>query len=327
MKISIVLPIYNVEPYLERSLDSLINQTLSDIEIICVNDASPDNSAKILDKYAKKDARIKVITLAQNSGAAVARQSGVNIATGEFIGFVDPDDYVDLDFFEKLYDLAKQEDADIAKGAVITVDLNGHETITSDDLNNQIRQNKFCFFGQNLWDAIYRTDMVREHNIHFEIDIFCFGLQATFYANKIAVRDDAFYKYVRREDSCDSNIFSVHKWKHWNVRGAKYYMTLLNKLDYSPSDYVNIVSDFVFPLYFWGYDRLVKSDRRQHTADMANYLIEFGTLLKYKDLFARKFAEYNNAILCAKHRNLSWLLRCRHIKPKFLRKKLIKIFQ
>lgn len=327
MKISVVLPVYNVEPYLARSLDSLISQTLTDIEIICVNDASPDNSARILDEYVKKDSRIKVITLVQNSGAAVARQAGLDLATGEYVGFVDPDDYVDLDFFEKLYELAKQQDADIAKGAVITVDLSGAELITSNTLNNQIRQNKFKFFGQNLWNAIYRMDMVRAHNIHFAIDIFCFGLQATFYANKIAVRDDAFYKYVRREDSCDSNIFSVHKWKHWNVRGAKYYMTLLNNLDYTPSDYVNIAADFVFPLYFWGYDRLIKSDRKKHTADMANYLIEFGNTLKHRDKFKRKLSEYRNAVLQGDKRKLMRLLKFRYKKSKLLRKILIKIFK
>jgi glycosyltransferase involved in cell wall biosynthesis len=327
MKVSVVLPIYNVEPYLARCLDTLINQTLADIEIICVNDASPDDSAKILNEYASHDSRIKVITMAKNSGAAVARQAGVNIATGEYIGFVDPDDYVEIDFFEKLYELAKRENADIAKGAVITVDLSGAESITSNALNNQIRENKFKFFGQNLWDAIYRMDMVRAHNVHFEIDIFCFGLQATFYANKIAVRDDAFYKYVRREDSCDSNVFSVHKWEHWNVRGARYYMTLLNTLDYTPVDYVNIAAGFVFPLYFWGYDRLTTSDRKQNIAKMARYMIEFGGGLKYRDLFRRKFAEYNRAMLSGNHNQLVRLLKCRFIKTKFIKRALIKMFK
>ena len=327
MKVSVILPIYNVEPYLARSLDSLIGQTLTDIEIICVNDASPDDSARVLDEYAARDSRIKVINMPKNSGAAMARQAGLDVAQGEYVGFVDPDDFVAIDFFEKLYDLAKREDADIAKGAVITVDLNGAESITSHALNNQIRQNKFKFFGQNLWDAIYRLDMVRKNNIHFEIDIFCFGLPATFYANKIAVCDDAFYKYVRRDDSCDSNVFSVYKWEHWNVRGAKYYMTLLNTLEYTPSNYVNIVADFIFPLYFWGYDRLTKLDRKQNTAKMAQYLIEFAKSIKYRDLFRRKCAEYNQAMLSGDQKRLYRVLRCRFIKTKFIKKILVKTFK
>ena len=324
MRVSVILPIYNVEPYLRRCLDSLINQTMTEIEIICVNDASPDNSLQILKEYAEKDSRIKIIDLKHNMGAAGARQSGLDIANGEYVGFVDPDDYVNTDFFEKLYESAKKENADISKGAVITVDLSGNETITSNKQNNQIRQNKFNFHGQNLWDAIYRTEMIREHNIHFEIDIFCFGLPATFWANKIVVRDDAFYKYIRREDSCDSQIFSVYKWQHWNVRGARYYLKILNSLDYPLRTYVDICAQFIFPLYFWGYDRLSKFDRLKSTSDMADCLIEFGTLLKYKDLFKNKLTDYGPAILSVNKHKLERLLKYRYVKSKLIKKILVK---
>ena len=326
MKVSIILPIYDVEKYLSRCLDSLIGQTLQDIEIICVNDASPDGCDKVLEAYAKKDKRIKVITQKVNGGAAVARQAGVDIATGEYLGFVDPDDYVNKDFFERLYNLAESEKADIAKGAVITVDTDGTEKVTSTLLNQQIRQSKFKFFGQNLWDAIYKTEMVRKHNIHFEIDIFCFGLQATFWANKIAVCDDAFYKYVRRQDSCDSDVFSVHKWLHWNVRGAKYYMTLLNSLDYTPQDYSNIAGYFIFSLYFYGYDRLLISDRRENTSKLADFLIEFGEILKYKDVIKPKLNIYGDAIFAKEKKRLVRLIKCRHVKNKFLKKILLKVY-
>ena len=114
-KVSVIIPVYNVEPYLEKCLDSLINQTLKDIEIICINDCSTDNSLNILEQFKNKDERIKLINLKENKGAAAARNEGLKIAKGEYLGFVDPDDYVDLNFYEELYKKAKQDDADIVK--------------------------------------------------------------------------------------------------------------------------------------------------------------------------------------------------------------------
>ena len=117
-KVSIIVPVYNVEKYLERCLDSLINQTLTNIEIVCINDGSTDNSGKILDDYAAKDNRIKVIHQ-NNAGQAVARNNGLKIANGNYINFVDSDDWVDLDFIEKLYNAAERNNADISSASII----------------------------------------------------------------------------------------------------------------------------------------------------------------------------------------------------------------
>ena len=103
---------YNTEPYLRECLDSVVNQTLKDIEIICVDDGSPDNCGKILDEYAQKDKRIIVIHQ-QNKGLPMARQAGMDIATGEYIKHVDSDDYIDLRTLEICYDEAKKDDVDI----------------------------------------------------------------------------------------------------------------------------------------------------------------------------------------------------------------------
>lgn len=112
-KLSIIVPVYNVEQYLDQCLSSLVNQTLKDIEIICVNDGSTDESNKILQKFASQDNRIKVFNQA-NQGQSVARNLAIQNAKGEYLGFVDSDDWVDLDYFEKLYNSAKQYDCDIA---------------------------------------------------------------------------------------------------------------------------------------------------------------------------------------------------------------------
>lgn len=110
--ISVIIPVYNVEKHLEKCLKSVINQTFRDMEIICVNDGSTDNCAKILDKYAAKDSRITVITQ-KNQGLSVARNTGLSKATAEYIAYVDSDDFVHPEFLQKLYALSQEYKADI----------------------------------------------------------------------------------------------------------------------------------------------------------------------------------------------------------------------
>ena len=107
-RISIILPIYNVENYIRQSLDSLINQTFKDIEIICVDDCSPDNSVSIIKEYAKNDNRIKLIELEQNAGQGNARNVGIEASTSEYIMFLDPDDWFEIDACEKAYNQITQ---------------------------------------------------------------------------------------------------------------------------------------------------------------------------------------------------------------------------
>ena len=111
IKVSIILPIYNVEKYLDRCVDSLLNQTLKDIEIIMVDDGSPDNCPQMCDEYAKKDRRVKVVHK-KNGGLGFARNSGLDIANGEYVAFVDSDDYVGLDMYKTLYDRAEVDKCD-----------------------------------------------------------------------------------------------------------------------------------------------------------------------------------------------------------------------
>lgn len=114
IKVSVIIPVYNTAPYLERCLDSAINQTLKDIEIICVNDGSTDNSLEILQKYAQKDKRIKVVNFKENKGVSAARNKGINLAKGEFIGFLDSDDFIDPGWYENLYN--QSEGYDFVRG-------------------------------------------------------------------------------------------------------------------------------------------------------------------------------------------------------------------
>ena len=103
-EVAVIIPVYNTEEYLGNCLTSICTQTLEDLEIICINDASEDNSLNILNDFANKDKRIKVINFSLNKGAAQARNYGIEIAKGEFISFIDSDDYLETaDFYEKLY--------------------------------------------------------------------------------------------------------------------------------------------------------------------------------------------------------------------------------
>ena len=165
-KVSVVLPIYNVEKYLAKCLDSLINQTLGDIEIICINDCSPDNSIEILKEYALKDERIKVVDLKENIGAAGARNKGLEVAEGEYLGFVDPDDYVDLNFYEELYKKALENEADIVKAGIKTY-YQGGLKLTS-KLNSAIEKGKNKFiFTQEWTTSIYKKSLINDNNIIF----------------------------------------------------------------------------------------------------------------------------------------------------------------
>ncbi|WP_404987712.1 glycosyltransferase family 2 protein [Clostridium culturomicium] len=113
MKVSVIVPVYNVEEYLAPCLDSLVKQTLQDIEIIVVNDGSPDNSQEIIDRYVKKYPNLVKAMIKENGGQASARNMALEIAKGEYINFVDSDDWVRIDMYENMYKKAKEEDADI----------------------------------------------------------------------------------------------------------------------------------------------------------------------------------------------------------------------
>lgn len=126
-KVSIIVPCYKVEPYLDRCLESLVNQTLRDIEIVLVDDESPDRVPQMCDEWACRDNRIRVVHK-KNEGLGMACNSGLDIATGEYIAFCDSDDYVDPDCYETLYMAAKSDDADAVYSGIMRVTENGTVT-------------------------------------------------------------------------------------------------------------------------------------------------------------------------------------------------------
>ena len=175
-KVSIIIPTYNVEMYLRECLDSVVNQTLKDIEIICVDDGATDNSGKILDEYAAHDSRIKVIHK-ENGGYGKAMNVGIDNATGEYIGIVEPDDYIDYSMYEDLYKIANKYNSDIVKSTY-------YENIQTKDFSNCSKAQMsaklpidksftlqeypyFLSYHPSIWTCIYRREFLNSHNIRF----------------------------------------------------------------------------------------------------------------------------------------------------------------
>ena len=216
-KVSVIVPVYNVEQYLGRCLNSLINQTLKDIEIIIVNDGSTDNSQVIIDNYKNKYSEIIKVYNIKNVGAAKARNYALKYVTGEYIGFVDSDDYISEEMYEKLYNEAKIKEADIVCCNYYRVideqkfnkKTFGNEKILKEELFDKNIYEANLLFDEvpYLWNKIFKTEIIKNNNIEFSEDLriyedLLFTYQAFQKANKVSGIDDAMYFYmVSRQES------------------------------------------------------------------------------------------------------------------------------
>lgn len=174
-KVSIIMPTYKVEKYFRQCLESVINQTLTDIEIIPVDDGSPDNCGKIMDEYAAKDSRIKPIHQ-ENGGYGKAVNTGINAATGEYIGIVETDDWCEPEMFEKLYTRAKELDCDVCKcdyryyfGNNKFKNCHSIESIAPEGTVFTLKENpNIMKYHVSIWSAIYRKSYLGKYNIRVE---------------------------------------------------------------------------------------------------------------------------------------------------------------
>lgn len=194
-RVSVIIPVYNAEHWLRCCLNALCGQTLRDIEIICVNDGSSDNSPAILNEYAAKDSRFCLVTLSENMGAATARNRGMAVAKGEYLGFVDSDDHPALDFYEKLYTRASETRADVVKGNYKYWGLDGKSWPVDYSMNESILEYKTSF-SFAFCSAIYQRQLVVDHAITFpedQIDIEdpIFSLKIALLYDTIEIVDDA----------------------------------------------------------------------------------------------------------------------------------------
>ncbi len=239
-KISVIVPVYNGEEFLSQCLDSILAQTLQDIEILCVNDGSTDNSLKILKGYAKKDKRIQIINQ-KNQGLSASRNNAMKIAKGEYLSFVDADDYINEQFLEELYNSAIKENADIALGNIIRVE-NGEKpwlcykkkqvADKTDDIFKLLNLPKTCY----VWNRIYRREFILNNNLFFKEGItfedIIWSPQVAYKAKKAVCVPKADYYYRYNEKSIvATSIKNPEKQK--NIRSAhEFYneFVLKNKL-------------------------------------------------------------------------------------------------
>ena len=212
--ISIIIPVYKVEKYLEKCIQSVINQTYENLQIILVDDGSPDNCGKICDEYAKKDHRIEVIHKS-NGGLSDARNKGLEIAKGEYIGFVDSDDYIEADMYEVLYNLLKQYNADVSICNFYTVSQGKISIKNADNgINeyNRIEILKEILLDKNIqsyaWNKLYKKELFDE--IKYPIGKKYEDIGTTFYllekCNKVVVTGKSEYYYINRQDSIVNNV-------------------------------------------------------------------------------------------------------------------------
>lgn len=242
-KVSIIVPIYNVEKYLHRCVDSIINQSYKDLEIILVDDESPDKCPEMCDEYAKQDSRVKVIHK-KNGGLGYARNSGLEIATGEYVAFIDSDDYVEPDMVEKLYADCVENNLD-AIFADFYVDGNENfkknptfdKFYDSPSLMEEIRldmvgaepNNPSCSKIQySVWRGLYSLSIIKKNNIvfpserEFISEDIVFNLNFLFYSYKVKTISGKFYHY------CFNNTSLTHSYRKDRWEKQIFLLTYIN---------------------------------------------------------------------------------------------------
>lgn len=207
--ISVIVPVYNVEKYIKKGIESLLAQSYQNIEIILVDDGSPDNSPAILDQYTKKDSRIKVLHQ-KNQGVSTARNNGIKISNGEYILFVDGDDYVGKDYVEFFYKLISQKSADIAVNYDLFSALNSsHNHHEKEEVESPDQIIEDIYLGKMnvaVWNKMYKKSFLEKNNIRFNPKIWygegmLFNIECLSSTKKIAVGSRKVYYQVYNQNS------------------------------------------------------------------------------------------------------------------------------
>ncbi len=296
-KISILIPCYNVEKYIKQCLDSVVNQTLKDIEIICINDGSTDSTLDILREYESRDNRIKVISK-QNSGYGASMNIGLEAANGEYIGIVESDDFAELDMFEKLYNTAKDNDLDLVRCQYYLYKSSDNSNELFD--NTWVPMNKiYCPLDDNtpflqapaIWCNLFKKDMIFDNNIRFletpgasyQDTSFAFKLYAC--AKRFMMISDAFIHY--RVDNENSSVNSVKKMdcvitEYAEIKNFAKEHKIYDKLRF-------LIPKIKYGCYRWNHERLVRKLKFPFLLKMSKeYLADFLQGNIDKNLFTKK---------------------------------------
>lgn len=262
-KVSVIVPIYGVEKYLKEAIDSILNQTLTDLEIILIDDGGKDSCPQLIDEYSKKDSRIIAIHK-QNGGYGQTCNVGLSKATGEYIAIMEPDDYIEHNMYEDLYNIAKQYDSDIVKSCFYdNLQFSEKEKISKANWNNFIPEDKsftikeypfFLYYHPSIWSCIYKKEFLDKYQIRFVEAAGAgwtdnpFQVQTMCLAKRINYTSKAYY-YWRRLNLYESDDLKdytlpfkrsdeIHKWlKEQNITDENILANLYKR----EIAYVNIV--------------------------------------------------------------------------------------
>lgn len=263
MKISVIVPIYNIEKYLPQCLDSLVNQDFSDMEIICVNDGSTDGSGKILENYANRDSRIRIITQ-ENAGPSAARNTGIDAAKGEYLMFLDGDDFYTKNACKIAYDNITMNNSDIAvfglieKYGLFCKSGRVNKNIKKAFKTGNIDLWKFQTF---CWNKIYKSEFINRNNIRFFVNVKgiedgIFTLICLFKQAKYSLIDRALYVYRKNRIGSIMSNFNLIK---NNVDAFKVFYNTEIYQQQSPENQLRVVEKFCSGIWT-GYKRYRKKE-------------------------------------------------------------------
>lgn len=266
-RVTVLVPVYNAESYLLECLKSLSNQILDDLEIICLNDGSTDSSLEMLKDFAKKEPRLKIVDK-PNTGYGDTLNKGIKLASGEYIGIVEPDDFIDPEMYIELFALAKKYDADVAKsnyfefrdGKNIT-----HESFLPDEtgfLIDAVEDTKIFYQNPAIWSAIYRREYLLTQKLNFlktpgaSYQDASFNFKVLASGAKIILTDKPYYHY--RKDNVNSSVKSNDKIFAVNTEYEEIERYLKEKGKWETFGYV--FEAVKFAAYHWNMLRLNDED-------------------------------------------------------------------
>lgn len=299
--VSVIVPVYNAEKYIPQCVDSILGQTLRDIELILVNDCSKDNSLELLNDYARRDPRVKVIDLPQNGGVANARNVALTAAQGEFTAFVDSDDWMDADRYETMYNLAKEYDVDAVMDGYVVCDDAGHTKATcplTKELQiipgrQMINEMFFGSISANApWHGIYKSAIVkalRFQHIRGEDIVFNFDYYAR--AARVCLLPSSSYHYRQLATSLSrgyvppESIFSLR-----GVEACAAYLKNNDELRRLVPDFdfianVHLLNEYAIVAYNTG-----EKDCRETYAERREYLSRIASSNYFRSAFENKIA-------------------------------------
>ncbi|MBU5337314.1 glycosyltransferase [Intestinibacter bartlettii] len=275
--ISVIVPIYKVEEYLERCINSILNQTYKNLEIILVNDGSPDKCPNICEEYAKKDDRIKVIHK-QNGGLSDARNYGLNIAIGKYISFVDSDDYIEKNMYQDMINELRMKKADIVSCAINNV---YSDRSVSSDIEERVYDTesalKDLILGKNLnqtvWNKLYKKDVINgilfEKGKINEDDFWTYQVFAN--SKKIITLNKVLYNYIHRESSIMGQGYSE---KNLNGLEARYNQYKFIEKNYPKLNLIAKKSVFFYAIFLYQKLLISKHDINNSYMCIQEYLKE-----------------------------------------------------